>query len=64
MNRFVSQIDNSVFDAIKSGIMVAKFIAHPSRSSMGQVLSGKGALAFEGELLETPLAWHPKGTRH
>ncbi len=64
MNRFVSQIDNPIIDAIKPGLMAAKFIAHPSRSSMGQILSGKGNLAFEGELLETPLAWHPKGTRH
>jgi len=21
-------------------------------------------LVFEGEMLETPLSWHPKGTKH
>ena len=42
----------------------AKIIAHPAIHSMGQVLSGHGHLVFEGEILDTPMTWHPKGTRH
>jgi hypothetical protein len=42
----------------------AQIVAHPSRSSMGQALAGKGQLVFEGELLEIPFGWHPSGTSH
>ncbi|MCF6322669.1 MAG: hypothetical protein L3J32_13015 [Rhizobiaceae bacterium] len=62
MTRFGSHIDISSFETIKPGLLAANIFAHPSRQSMGQNLSGKGALVFEGELLEAPLTWHPKGT--
>jgi len=42
----------------------AKVISHPAIHSMGQVLSGHGHLVFEGEMLDTPINWHPNGTRH
>ncbi len=42
----------------------AKVISHPAIHSMGQVLAGQGQLVFEGELLDTPLSWHPTDIKH
>ena len=42
----------------------AKVIPHSAIHSMGQALAGHGHLVFEGELLETPLSWHPANTTH
>ena len=45
--------------SIDSEKIGAEIVAHPSQSSMGQALAGKGQLVFEGELLETPFSWRP-----
>ena len=50
--------------SVSSEKFEAKVISHPASHSMGQVLSGHGHLVFEGEMLDTPISWHPNGTRH
>ena len=50
--------------SVKIAEFSAQVTSHPARSSMAQSLAGQGKLVFEGEMLETPLAWHPAGTRH
>ena len=64
MIRNEAMTTNMLVDPISSHRFASKVVAHPSRQSLGQVLAGSGHLIFEGEMLETPLSWHPKGTKH
>jgi|GEM_PF-4881164 len=50
--------------SVESENIEAKIIPHPAAQAMGQVISGHGHLVFEGEVLDTPMSWHPNGTRH
>jgi hypothetical protein len=64
MTRNEALIQQATLTSVGSENIEAKVIPHPAIHSMGQVLAGHGHLVFEGEMLDTPISWHPNGISH